>query len=265
MRQFIAKHYKGLLIAIALICITYIGTAMYVRDYYHADPVAVDALSSDSDVKVRTETKDKTVVVTESVVKRYANPIVFAPKDEAKADKALIFYPGGKVEYTAYAPLLHELAGNNYVCIVVHMPCNLAVLDQNAADGLIKKYQQRYPSIKKWYIGGHSLGGAMAASYASKHTDEFAGLYLFAAYSTVDLKDSGLEVYSVYGSNDGVLDMEKYEKYKENLPDDVHEYVIDGGCHSYFGSYGLQKGDGVPDISADEQVHTTIDFLTYKK
>lgn len=264
MRQFITKHYKGLLIAIAVICITYIGASMYVRDYYHADPVAVDAMESDGDVTVTTEKKDKTVPATENVIKRYSNPLVFAPADGTKADKGLIFYPGGKVEYTAYAPLMQEFAKNNYVCIVVHMPCNLAVLDGNAADGLIGKYQEQYPSVKKWYIGGHSLGGAMAASYASKHSEEFAGLYLFAAYSTADLKELGLDVYSIYGSEDEVLNMDKYEKYKKNLPDDVHEYVIDGGCHSYFGSYGMQKGDGNPAISADEQVKTTVDFVTYK-
>ncbi len=263
MRQFILKHYKFIFIAVAVICITYIAGATYVNDYYHADAVAQDVLNSDDEVTVTTEKKGTTVPVTESVIKRYSNPIVFAPNDPSKASKALIFYPGGKVEYTAYAPLLHELAKNDYVCILVHMPANLAVLNSNAADGLIDKYQAKYPSISKWYIGGHSLGGAMAASYASKHSNDFAGLYLFAAYSTVDLTDSGLDVYCIYGSNDKVLNMNKYQKYKSNLPSDTNEFVIDGGCHSYFGSYGMQKGDGTPDIPADEQIEATIDFLTY--
>ena len=134
------------------------------------------------------------------------------------------------MQYTAYAPLMHELARNNFVCILVHMPGNLAVLDQNAADGIIEKYKEIYPSIQEWYIGGHSLGGAMAAEYVSKHVDEFDGLYLFAAYSTADLSDSDLRVFSVYGSEDGVLDMDKYRKYRSNLPEDTYEYVIDGGC-----------------------------------
>lgn len=263
MRQFIVKHHKILFIAIAIICITYISGAMYVHDYYHADAVALDALNSDNAVTVTTEKKGKTIPVTQSVIKRYSNPIVFAPSDPSKAQKALIFYPGAKVEYTAYAPLLHELAKNDYVCILVHMPANLAVLNSNAANGLINKYQAQYPSINKWYIGGHSLGGAMAASYVAKHSNDFDGLYLFAAYSTVDLTNSKLNVYCIYGSNDGVLNMNKYQKYRSNLPTDTKEFVIDGGCHSYFGSYGLQNGDGTPDISADEQIETTIDFLTY--
>ena len=49
----------------------------------------------------------------------------------------------------------------------------------------------------------------------------------------------------MHGSEDGVLDMDKYRKYRSNLPEDnTYEYVIDGGCHSYFGSHGLRKGDG---------------------
>ena len=79
-------------------------------------------------------------------------------------------------------------------------------------------------------MGGHSLGGAMAAEYVSKHVDEFDGLYLFAAYSTADLSDSDLRVFSVYGSEDGVLDMDKYRKYRSNLPEDTYEYVIDAGA-----------------------------------
>ena len=82
-------------------------------------------------------------------------------------------------------------------------------------------------------------------------------------YSTADLSDSDLRVFSVYGSEDGVLDMDKYRKYRSNLPEDTYEYVIDGGCHSYFGSYGLQKGDGTPDVAFEEQIEMTVDFITY--
>ena len=106
-----------------------------------------------------------------------------------------------KVENTAYAPLLHDLAEDGILCVLVKMPCNLAVLDRNAADSI----PERFSEVTDWYIGGHSLGGAMAASYAAKHTDELDGLVLLAAYSTADLTDSGLRVYAAYGSEDGVL------------------------------------------------------------
>ena len=98
------------------------------------------------------------------------------------AAKGFIFYPGGKVEYTAYIPLMQALSEHGVTCVLVEMPFNLAVLDINAADGV----QKDYPKIEAWYIGGHSLGGSMAASYVASHTDDFAGLVLLGAYSTAD-------------------------------------------------------------------------------
>ncbi len=217
------------------------GGYMYVNDYYHASDRAEAALVSDGQVTVSTLEDDT---------------IVFAPEEICAG---IIFYPGGKVEYTAYAPLMRALAENGFLCILPHMPCNLAVLDVNAADG----YEELFPEIEIWYLGGHSLGGAMAASYAGKHASEYEGLILLAAYSTVDLTDSGLTVLSVYGEYDQVLNMEKYEKYKSNLPDDYTEMVIEGGCHSYFGSYGLQEGDGTPTITEEEQISTTADYINW--
>ena len=86
-------------------------------------------------------------------------------------------------------------------------------------------------------------------------------MVLWAAYSTQDLTDSGLAVLSVYGSEDGVLDREKYEQYRPNLPADAVEIVIDGGCHAGFGHYGAQDGDGIPAISSDEQIVRTVDEI----
>jgi pimeloyl-ACP methyl ester carboxylesterase len=192
---------------------------------------------------------------------------------------------------------MHELAENGILCVLPHMPFNLAVFDVNAADG----YIGQFPEVEHWYIGGHSLGGSMAASYYAKHRESFDGLVLCAAYSTVDLTgaddasgetsgqtadaDAGFtddkeeaagrtadaddrtessgraRVLSIYGSNDGVLSMKKYEKYRKNLPDDCEEEVIEGGCHAYFGSYGAQDGDGEPSITNAEQIHTTVDLI----
>ena len=169
----------------------------------------------------------------------------------------LIFYPGGKVEYTAYAPLLRACAENAILCALVRMPGNLAVLDANAADGL----QQEHPEITTWYIAGHSLGGAMAAGYAAAHEKDFDGLILLAAYSTKDLTQTTLRVLSVYGSEDGVMNRESYEKNRANLPADTTEVILDGGCHSQFGSYGPQDGDGIPTISGEEQVRQTAEAI----
>ena len=46
--------------------------------------------------------------------------------------------------------------------------------------------------IEAWYMGGHSLGGSMAASYLEQHSSEYDGLILLASYSTADLSQTDL-------------------------------------------------------------------------
>ena len=152
---------------------------------------------------------------------------------------------------------LRACAENGILCALVRMPGNLAVLDANAAYGL----QQEHPEVTTWYIAGHSLGGAMAAGYAAAHDEDYDGLILLAAYSTKDLTGTALRVLSVYGSEDGVMNQESYEKNRANLPADTTEVVLDGGCHAQFGSYGPQNGDGIPTISGEEQVRQTAEAI----
>ena len=220
---------------LTVLALSALGVGLYAADCYHADETAAAALAPDGKV----------------TVELYENMAVFRP--ESPASVGLIFYPGGKVEFTAYAPLMLKLAEQGMQCVLPEMPLNLAVLDVNAADGI----REQYPEIQTWYIGGHSLGGSMAASYAAKNARDFAGLILLASYSTSDLRDSGLRVLSVYGSEDGVLNMEKYREYRAMLPEDTAETVIPGGNHAGFGSYGAQKGDGSAAISQEEQVRRT--------
>ena len=180
--------------------------------------------------------------------------IIFAPEG---ATKGFIFYPGGKVEHTAYIPLMQACAERGILCVLVEMPFNLAVLDVNAADGI----REDYPEIESWYIGGHSLGGAMASAYLAKNHGYFDGLVLLGAYSTADVSGYDLSVLSVYGSEDGVMDRAKYEACKSNLPRGFTESLIDGGCHAYFGVYGAQEGDGEPSVTNEEQIIFTADRI----
>ena len=173
------------------------------------------------------------------------------------AENAIIFYPGGFVNYEAYLPLMVEIAKKNIKCFLVQMPSDLAIFYINAAD----RYFVNYPEVKNWYIGGHSLGGAMAAKYISENSSKCKGLILLAAYSTEDLTGSGLKVLSLYGSNDGVLNKENYNKYLSNLPSDATEHIIQGGNHSQFASYGFQKGDGTAEISAQEQWQEAASYI----
>ncbi len=212
--------------------------AIYLGDYYRADNEAIGAfLPQGSTWK---EEPDGT--------------IVFEPEG---ATKGFIFYPGGKVEHTAYIPLMQACAEQGILCVLVEMPFNLAVFDVSAADGI----QEEYPQIEDWYIGGHSLGGSMAASYLADHTEGYEGLILLGSYSTADLSDTDLAVLSIYGSEDQVLNREKYGENKSNLPSDFIEVVIDGGCHAYFGMYGAQDGDGTPTIGNEEQIRLTVEEI----
>ena len=102
----------------------------------------------------------------------------------------------------------------------------------------------------------------MAASYVSENAESYKGLILLGAYSIKDLTQTDIEVLSIYGSEDRVLDMEKYEEYRSNLPEDHTEFVIEGGCHAGFGMYGEQEGDGVPSITSEEQIRLTADAVT---
>lgn len=230
------KIVSGLVVGMLLIVI--VGGGIYVNNYYHADDTAIAALESDSEVTVETN----------------ENMTVFSPDDPAAG---FIFYPGGKVEYTAYAPLMHSLAENNILCILVEMPFNLAVLDVDAAEGIPEQFSE----IETWYIGGHSLGGSMAASCAADNVETYDGLVLLASYSTADLSDTEMKVISIYGSEDKVLNLDKFNEYQSNLPDTFEGYIIDGGCHAYFGSYGPQDGDGTPTITVEEQTEKTTELL----
>ena len=169
---------------------------------------------------------------------------------------AMIFYPGAKVEYTAYLPLLSDLAEQGIDCFLIKMPCNLAFFGQNKAKKIMDSYEYDY-----WYLSGHSLGGAMAASYASGHLESLNGLVLLAAYPTKSLKSDSFSVLSLYGSEDGVLNMEKMEEGKAYMPVDYAEVCIEGGNHAQFGNYGEQKGDHVADISREEQQAQTVEAI----
>ena len=213
--------------------------AVYVSDYYRADEGAIAVFNADDDITVSVSGNGNVIFESQN------------------ATRGLIFYPGGKVEHRAYEPLLAELARKGILCVIVKMPFNLAVLDMKAADGI----QEQYPEIEDWYIGGHSLGGSMAASYLEKNAEDYEGLILLGSYSTADLSNTDLAVLSIYGSEDKVMNREKYNESKSNLPDGFTEIVIDGGCHAYFGMYGAQDGDGTPTISNTDQIRLTAEAI----
>lgn len=152
----------------------------------------------------------------------------------------IVFYPGGKVEAAAYLPLLQQLQQQGYTCVLAQMPFHLAVFGSNAATDAMALH----PEVQHWYLAGHSLGGAMAGSYAAAHPDKVEGLLLLGAYLYGEYPAE--EVLVLYGSEDGVLNRAK-------LTGQPFEQVIAGGNHAQFGNYGPQAGDGTAAISAAEQ------------
>lgn len=182
------------------------------------------------------------------------NMIVYGSK---KSKKGIIFYPGAKIDPIAYEPLMKSLADRGFFCVLVKMPYNLAVFGINSADGV----QEKYPNIKSWYMMGHSLGGSMAGTYLVDNYKEYEGLILLASYVSDDITHTGLDVISIRGTEDKILDMRTYNKYLKNLPNKYEEMIIQGGNHSYFGTYGLQSGDGIALITNEEQIRRTSIIL----
>jgi hypothetical protein len=83
---------------------------------------------------------------------------------------------------------------------------------------------------------------------------------MLAAYPTKTL-DASLYSAIIYGSEDGVLNRKKLEEADRYLPEGGEQYVIEGGNHAQFGSYGIQTGDGVATISSEMQQRKTVEFI----
>ncbi len=188
--------------------------------------------------------------------------ISFRPSESAPA-VGFIFYPGGNVDHLAYAPALHQIAAQGFLVVDVAMPLDLAVLAPDKALEVIDSY----PEIKTWVIGGHSLGGAMAARFIYQYPEKVSGLVLWAAYpaESNSLAGSNTPVISIYGTLDGLASPEEIESSIPLLPENTLWVPIEGGNHAQFGNYGAQNRDNPAQISRQEQqsqiIAASVDFL----
>jgi dienelactone hydrolase len=199
---------------------------------------------------------DDKVIVTDA-----GKYIVFEPAS-GSAVTGFIFYPGGHVEYRAYAPILHQIAAQGIFVVLVPVKLNLAFFDIEAGAPALMDF----PQIKAWATGGHSLGGVASALFVQNHP-EIRAVVFWASYPADDkLKNSGIKMLSIYGTQDGGLDDgAKIEQYKAFEPTDTVFVVIEGGNHGQFGDYGTQPGDKLATISPQEQWRqvaiATVQFL----
>jgi hypothetical protein len=196
-------------------------------------PEAMAALQSDTEVQVETEPW-----------------FVFRPLADNPA-VGLALYPGGHVDPRSYAPAARALAEQGHLVVIVPMPLNLAVFAPDRA----AEVMAAYPEIDRWAVGGHSLGGAMAARFAYQNPNTVVGLVLWAAYpaSTDDLSNLLLAVTSISATRDGLATPDKIAASRPLLPGGTRWVVIEGGNHAQFGWYGSQSGDGTATISREEQ------------
>ncbi len=219
---------------LCMLLITIAGTAWWLRPF-PASAQAMGALHNANGVIVTTTNDD----------------IVFMP--EQHPIEGIIFYPGARVDPDAYARYMLTFAEHGYAAFIVKMPLNIALLGENLASDVIAAN----PSIKLWVIGGHSLGGVAACSFAL-HNSIIKGLLLYASYPDEDLsKQTRLHVTSISGTNDGLATPTKIAAAKPLLPATTSYVVVQGGVHAFFGDYGVQDGDGQPTISR-ESAHVTI-------
>jgi hypothetical protein len=202
-----------------------------------------------------------TVIVDESPTQ-----IVMTPTGEVSAT-GVFFQPGAKVDARAYAAVLRPIAEAGHVVVIPKQPIGIGFL----ATGAFETAQTAYPDVSQWVVGGHSLGGTVAAIDADSHdsdaTAPVVGLMLFASYPASDMSATlSSRVLSQYGTRDGLATPADIDASKANLPAGSTFTPIEGGVHAFFGDYGEQPGDGTPTITHDDarqQIsQNAVDFLS---
>lgn len=237
---YMKKIRNKIIVSLLLVFIIFMGAYTYLSDYYKAEPAVIELMNEDKNISIADD----------------GNMITFKPNNPSN-DIGLVFYPGGKVEHLAYVPLMQKIAERGYTCVLMKVPFNLAVFDIDAADRAFTEI----PEVDSWYVGGHSLGGAMSSEFAQKNPEKIKGIILLGAYTSGDLSNSDLELLSIYGSEDKILNLEALEDSKVKEPKKSKLQIIEGGNHAYFGNYKEQKGDGIAYITNDEQQNITADMI----
>lgn len=243
-------------ILIAVILLVAVGVALFLL---WASNVA------QADPKKLSEFYDKNANLV--VVKEYPNYWEIAPKNTECKDEncargqgtGIIFYPGAKIDPRAYFYKLDFLANGAPLktnLYITKPPLYLAVFGIYQADEIIRNN----PDIENWIIGGHSLGGAMTCEYMRNTHAKVSQLILLGSYCGSSVRDSGVKVVTIHGSEDGVMSPQKVRENNKNLPSTFKEFIISGMNHAQAGNYGNQDGDNSAKKS-DEDVKMEIESI----
>lgn len=210
----------------SFLLVSVVGFFIYVNIYYKAEDEAKQILENREDIEINGD-------------------ITYIPST-TESSIGFIFYPGAKVEAISYLPLLDRISKEGINVYLIEMPFNMALFGSNKADEVLNKYDN-----EKWYISGHSMGGAFASSYASKNKDKIDGLILLGAYIYGDYPIE--KSITIYGEHDKILSKLTY---------DTNVYEISGGNHAYFGNYGEQNKDGIATITKCAQQEQTTNKIS---
>jgi len=229
----------------AVVVVLVVGVLAWIRPYT-AGASAMAALQTD----------DMVSVIDASTT------IELRPATAVSPTVGLVFSPGALVDARAYADLLRSVAEAGYLVVILKVPFGLALTQTGQSAGPIADH----PEISMWAVGGHSLGGVAASTFAADNPATVSGLLLWASYPNGDLSGmTALQVESIFGTNDPLATPAVIEKSKAKLPPDTTFTEIDGGIHAYFADYGQQAGDGQADVDRDtasaQIVSATTAFL----
>ncbi len=230
---------KWVLLALAIVIIA--GLFFGIRWATYARPPLLEAIAALE--------SDDLVTVTEEPW------LIFSPSGTTPTT-GFIFYPGGRVDPRSYASLMRRIAEEGYLVIVPTMPINMAVFDADVADEIIA----HFPEIELWVIGGHSVGGTMAAQYTDQHREAIDGLAIWASYpaDSTDISDLAIPVISIYGSREIRVNDANVGARKHLLPVDTLYIQIEGGDHHQFGSYQINPEDHRATTSRADQHAQTL-------
>lgn len=227
----------GVLVIAAVVVVAWAGTPMA------ADKDKVESVTADPAITVEERPGGYVIKDTNAIGER----------------TGLVFYPGGHVDPAAYlwtfGPLVKQ---TNVRVYITEMPLHLAVLDPGRAGEIIGTD----PLVRVWFIGGHSLGGAMACQFAADNPSRVRGVVLLAGYCPAGetLNRTAMSLLVLYGSEDTVVTRDRLAM-REWAPDDAQFVELDGLNHSSFAAYDGQPNDDPATVSARVARQRFVDRL----